>query len=594
MSRSHFAKRWGAEPDGEGRWRFRLWAPDLDRLAVAVEGRHHAMEPVGNGWFETHVAAAPGAPYAFVTGEMQVPDPAARAQAGDVHGPSRLVDPRAYDWRCDWKGRPWEDTILYELHVGTFSPEGTFDAVRRKLDHLAGIGVTAVELCPVAQFAGDRGWGYDGVLLYAPHPAYGSPEALKALIDAAHERQLMVFVDVVYNHFGPDGNYLHAYADAFFHDDRSTPWGPAIAFDRAPVRQFFIDNALYWLEEYRFDGLRLDATDQIADQSEEPILTELARAVRAHDFGRPVHLTTEDDRNITGLHGRDAAGRPQLYDGEWNDDFHHVAHVIATGERDGYYGDYAEDPRADMLIALRDGYVQQGRASPYRGGERRGEPSAHLPPPAFVNFLQNHDQTGNRAFGERLTALASRDAVEVMTALLLLSPMIPLVFMGEEWGERRPFRFFCDFHGELAEAVRKGRREEFSRWSQFADPRARQSIPDPNDPATFAGSRLDWAGRDTAEGAERMALFGKLTAIRAEHIAPRLAGMTAMNADVAAHGECGVQAGWRLADGTMLRLLANLGGAPFAAEIPGEPIHRHGAIDTDRWAIEVTIADGAP
>ncbi len=407
-----FRRSWGADPAGDGRWEFRLWAPALDRMGLLLDGREHAMERDAEGWFRAELSADPGAEYRFAPpGGPHVPDPAARAQAGDVHGASVLVDPDAYQWQTAWAGRPWHETVLYELHVGTFSKAGTFDGVRRHLDHLADLGVTAIELCPVAQFAGTRGWGYDGVLHYAPHVAYGGPEGLKRLVDAAHERGLMAFLDVVYNHFGPDGNYLNAYAPEFFHEERHTPWGAAIAYDLAPVRNFFIENALYWLDEYRFDGLRLDAVDQIEDQSEEPLLAEIATAVRDHPFGRPVHLTTEDDRNVTRFHERAPDGSPKLYDGEWNDDWHHVAHVLATHESEGYYFDYSQDARNDMAIALRDGYVQQGRHSPFRHGARRGEPSAHLPPTAFVNFLQNHDQTGNRAFGERLTTMAEPEEI---------------------------------------------------------------------------------------------------------------------------------------------------------------------------------------
>ena len=591
MSRAHFPKSWGAEPVTDGRWRFRLWAPGLEEAAVRLDGARHGMDRRADGWFETELAAPAGAPYAFAVAGREVPDPAARLQAGDVHGPSVLVDPAAFEWRSPWRGRPWHETVLYELHTGTFSPSGDFDGIARRLDHLAATGITAVELCPVAQFSGDRGWGYDGVLLYAPHRAYGGPEGLKRLVDAAHARGLMVFLDVVYNHFGPEGNYLHVYAPEFFDPEQHTPWGAAIAFDRPAVRRFFIENALYWLDEYRIDGLRLDAIDTIRNASDPPIVEELASAVRAHDFGREVHLTTEDDRNVTHLHRRDARGRALLYDGEWNDDFHHVAHVLATGEDDGYYGDYAQDPRGDLVTGLRDGFVQQGRPSPHRGGAPRGEPSSHLPPLAFVNFLQNHDQTGNRAFGERLTALAPPAAVEVLTAILLLSPMVPLIFMGEEWGETRPFQFFCDFHGELAEAVRNGRRREFARWRQFADEATRESIPDPNSPATFERSRLDWSGPDGEAGRARLRLVRELLRVRAEEVAPRLPGIRSMNGSVDARGVRGVEARWTLGDSSRLGIVANLGGTPFEDALPGRELARLGRMARDDWAVRVTLED---
>ncbi|HET7408997.1 MAG TPA: malto-oligosyltrehalose trehalohydrolase [Paracoccaceae bacterium] len=585
-----FRRSWGADPIGEHRWEFRIWAPGCERMGLLLDGREHAMDKDAEGWFHTELPADPGTDYRFAPpGGPHVPDPAARAQAADVHGASVLVDPGAFDWQTRWAGRPWHEVVLYELHTGAFSPEGTFDGVARRLDHLADLGITAIELCPVAQFAGTRGWGYDGVLLYAPHVAYGGPEGLKRLIDAAHARGLMVFLDVVYNHFGPDGNYLHAYAPEFFHAERHTPWGAAIAYDLAPVRRFFVENALYWLDEYRFDGLRLDAVDQIDDPSDEPILAEIARAVREHGFDRPVHLTTEDDRNITRFHERNEDGSPKLYDGEWNDDWHHVTHVLATAESEGYFRDYADDPRGDMATALATGFVQQGRPSPFRDGAPRGEQSAHLPPPAFVNFLQNHDQTGNRAFGERLTTLAEPRAVEVLTALLLLSPHTPLLFMGEEWGETRPFQYFTDFHGDLADAVREGRRREFARWAQFADPGLREKIPDPNDRATFERSRLDWNALDADPGRARYELIQRLVDIRELEIAHRLAGMSGHSGETETPGERGVSARWRLGDGGQLRILANLGGAPFEAAIPGLELFSLGDVARDPWAIHATL-----
>ena len=371
---SHYAKRWGAEPRTRGQYHFRLWAPAHPHITLVLAGRDHRMDATGDGWFEAETAGAPGDAYAFrLPSGLLVPDPASRQQQGDVHGPSQLVDPHAFDWKTSWNGRPWHETVHYEAHVGTFTPEGTFEGVLRKLDHLAALGITALELCPVAQFGGTRGWGYDGVLLYAPHVSYGTPDDLKRLVDAAHARGLMVFLDVVYNHFGPDGNYLASYAPQFFHPERHTPWGAAIAYDLKPVRDFYTDNARFWLEEYRIDGLRLDAVDQIDDQSPAPILQEIARAVRDHSFAYARHLTTEDDRNIVSMHCRDDDGRPVFYDGEWNDDFHHVAHVIATAESGFYYHDFASDPRRELLRALTGGFAYQGQASPFRGGVPRGQ-----------------------------------------------------------------------------------------------------------------------------------------------------------------------------------------------------------------------------
>ena len=503
-----------------------------------------------------------------------------------------LVDPEAYQWRTDWRGRPWHETVLYELHVGTFSRAGTFDGVRDHLDHLAETGVTAIELCPVSQFSGNRGWGYDGVLLYAPHVAYGGPDGLKRLVDEAHEAGLMVFLDVVYNHFGPDGSYLHMYAPEFFHPEKVTPWGASIAFEKqagAPLlhrERALLDRRVPLRRaaprRRRPDRRPVRRADPAGDRARRA-RARLRQAGAPDDRGRPQHHFE--------LHERKPDGSPKFYDGEWNDDWHHVAHVLATGESEGYYFDYASSARRQMATALRDGYVQQGEPSPFRDGERRGEPSAHLPPSAFVNFLQNHDQTGNRAFGERLTALAEPEAVRVLTALLLLSPQIPLLFMGEEWGETRPFQFFTDFHGELADAVREGRRREFAKWPKFADPELREHIPDPNDPETFTRSKLDWGASQGNAGKRRLRLMRRLLELRAAEIMPRLAGIEGNAAEVELHGTRGLLARWRMGDGSMLCILANLGGEPFEHAIPGREIFHISDISEDDWAIRVTIED---
>lgn len=567
-----YRKSWGAELHEDGRSRFRLWAPGQRAVGLRL-GRDAPSVPLdrtGDGWFETEIRGLPpGTAYAFEVGGMTVPDPAARAQVGDVHGPSLLVDPLAFRWTLPaWRGRPWSEAVIYELHVGSFEEHGDFDGVRRRLDHLARLGVTAIELMPVAQFAGRRGWGYDGVLPYCAHQAYGGGDGLKRLVDAAHEHDLMVLLDVVYNHFGPDGNYLHAYAPEFFDPDRRTPWGAAIRFSADPVRAFFIENALYWLEEYRLDGLRLDAIDQIDDQSPEPVLEELARRVRRTVTDRHVHLTTEDERNIVRLHPYDATGHPRLYTAEWNDDIHHAAHALATGESDAYYEDFAKDPAGCLLRGLGGGFVFQGEPYTPWQGRSRGVRSDGQPPVAFVNFLQNHDQVGNRAFGERLAALTDPRTVELLTAVLLLSPQIPLLFMGEEYGETRPFLFFTDFTGELADAVREGRRREFAAFRAFATATERAAIPDPNDPATLAVCRLDWARAETPEGRRRLALVRRLLAIRHAEIGPRLAGMTAMQSVARRAGARAFDVGWLTGGGEMLRLVANFGSGPAATESP--------------------------
>jgi maltooligosyltrehalose trehalohydrolase len=574
-ARYAFERSWGAELIPGAGARFRLWAPTLNAISlIAVKsGISEPMIRSEDGWFELSTdLIRPGTGYMFQLPDgMRVPDPAARAQVGNVHGPSILVDPRAYDWKNGtWQGRPWEEAIVYELHTGTFTDAGTFVGIESRLDYLVELGVTAVELMPVAQFSGNRGWGYDGVLLYAPHIAYGGPRGLKRLIDASHARGLMVILDVVYNHFGPDGNYLHAYAPEFFHHDDRTPWGAAIAYDLAPVRAFFVDNVLYWLEEYRFDGLRLDAIDQIRDES---LLDEIAHSVRSRVRDRPVHLTTEDERNIVSLHQR-LNGIPVRYTGEWNDDFHHAAHVIATGESDGYYCDYSDAPIPKFARALAEGYVYQGEPSVYRDGKRRGEPSVELSPIAFINFLQNHDQVGNRAFGERLTSLAPPEAVDALLTVLFLSPQIPLLFMGEEWGETRPFYFFTDFSGELGEQVREGRCNEFRRWQSFQNPENRRQIPDPNAVSTFVASKIDWNKLSAPSYIDRLNLVRRLLEIRKREIVPRLEGILGNTGTVLCADTNGLAVQWCLSKESVVLLLANLSGNSWRLPVSAPQVPR--------------------
>lgn len=585
MRETGFETQWGAHLRGDGTAVFRLWAPALESLRLRWgETAETGMERRGDGWFhmETRDLAA-GTPYRFVLPDgTSVPDPASRAQLGDVHGPSLLTD-SAFEWKTPhWKGRPWEEAVIYELHPGTFSPEGGFDGVRRKLDHLADCGFTAIELMPVAQFSGDRGWGYDGVLPYCPHRAYGGAAALKRLVDAAHERGLMMMLDVVYNHFGPDGNYLHLYAPQFFDEQKDTPWGPAIRMDEPAVRAFFIDNAIYWLDEFRFDGLRLDAIDRIGNGEDIPVLKELAGRVRTQFPDRHIHLTTEDERNIVALHPRDEEGKPLLFTAEWNDDIHHAAHCIATGEDAGYYEAFADDPVGHLARGLTEGFCFQGEAYAPWGGEPRGEPSAGQPPSAFIDFLQNHDQIGNRAFGERLTTLTDPQSLDLLTAVLILNPQIPLFFMGEEFGETRPFLFFTDFHGYLAKAVAQGRRREFKAFSQFAGDAAGR-IPDPNALSTFENSRLDWEKMKSEAGNRRQHLFRRLLAIRRERIAPHLAGMRTMRGKAVRAGERAFTVAWQMAD-ARLSLAANFGGedAEMAARLDGfAAIYESGAMVAD-------------
>jgi malto-oligosyltrehalose trehalohydrolase len=493
----------GAELMPQGGVRFRFWAPGAKKVELEIAGRYSALHRGQDGWYEHLVAnAGPGTLYRYrIDGELLVPDPASRFQPRDVDGPSEVVDGKSYHWQAHaWTGRPWNEAVIYELHVGTFTPEGTYAGALKKLPQLKEVGVTAIELMPLSDFAGKRNWGYDGVLPFAPDSAYGRPEDLKALIDAAHAAGMMVFLDVVYNHFGPKGNYLPRYAPQFFTDKHHTPWGAAIDFSNPVVRQYFVHNVLYWLEEYWFDGLRFDAVHAIIDDSKRHILDEIRASV---PLGK--HLVLENDANQARFIG------PGKYTAQWNDDSHHGYHVLATGEKDGYYVAYADAPAKHLARCLAEGYAYQGEVSPF-SHEARGEPSAHLPPSCFVDFLQNHDQVGNRAFGERMAQLADERALKALVAVQLLAPSPPLLFMGEEWGCRQPFLFFCDFEGELGEAVRNGRREEFKRFASF-----KSEIPDPLAESTFKSSVLDWNKRD----ATWLAHYKKLLQLRARAIAPK-------------------------------------------------------------------------
>ncbi len=473
---------------GDGFVRFPLWAPACERVQLEVLDQIFDMTPCGAGWHEVACKAAAGDRYWFVLPDgRKVADPASHFQPEDVHGPSEVIDSRAWQWTdATWKARPWKEAVIYELHVGTFTSEGTFRAAIEKLDYLADLGVTALELMPVADFPGRRNWGYDGVFLYAPDSVYGRPEDLKSLVEAAHARGLMIILDVVYNHFGPEGNYLPLYAPQFFTDRHKTPWGAAINYDgpeSRPVREFVIQNALYWIREFHVDGLRLDAVHAIVDDSPTHILEELVQRVQAEILDRHIHLILENEEN-------QAHWLDRLYTAQWNDDVHHVLHCASTGERTGYYADYLGDTQK-LGRALAEGFAFQGETMPYRGSAR-GEPSAHLSPQAFVAFLQNHDQVGNRAVGERIGKLAPSDAVRAAAAVYLLLPQTPMIFMGEEWSSDSPFPFFCDFGPDLAEAVRTGRREEFSRFPEFQDPEQREKIPDPQAESTFLSAKLDW------------------------------------------------------------------------------------------------------
>ena len=554
---------WGAHPGADGSTRFAIWAPDCAAMTLDLrDGDAVPMHRGDDGWHSVETTAPVGARYRFrLPDGMAVPDPASRRQDGGVHGWSVVTDPAAMSENREprhgeWRGRAWEEAVIYECHAGVL---GGFAAMAKRLPQLAELGITAVQLMPVAAFAGSRNWGYDGALPYAPAEDLGTPEELRALVDRAHDLGLMIYLDVVYNHFGPDGNFLGAYAKGFFDQSEDTPWGAAVAVDREPVARFFIDNARMWLAQYGFDGLRFDAVHAIAD---DEFLDAMGTELREAAGDRTVHLILENEANDP-----DRLDGP--YDAQWNDDFHNAAHVILTGETDSYYEAFADNPTAHLARTLAEGFAYQGEA--IAPGHTRGASSGHLPPTSFVNFLQNHDQVGNRAFGERLTLLTQHDRLKAATALLLLSPGIPMIFMGDETGSTSPFLFFTDFHDGLADAVREGRRREFAGFPAFSDPAARERIPDPNAPETFRRS-IPEPGPDADEW---RAFYARLLAIRHAEIVPRLRGATSLGSSVIAPGA--VTAGWHLGDGARLQVLVNLGtGAIDTSSLIGTELFSHG------------------
>ena len=492
-----------------------VWAPRPDRVELVAGHDRHAMERGDDDWWTAPLELAPGTDYAFsLDGGEPRPDPRSPWQPSGIHGPSRTVDHGAFDWTdAGWEASPLADAVIYELHVGTFTPAGTLEAAIERLDALAGLGVTHLELMPVVEFSGGRGWGYDGVDLFAPHHVYGGPEGLKRLVDAAHARGLAVLIDVVYNHLGPAGNYLAEFGP-YFSDRYSTPWGDAVNFDEAgshEVRRFVVDNALMWMRDYHADGLRLDAMQATLDMSAIHIGEEIASATHAlaERLGRRLVVTAESDLNDPRLLRPPERGGYGM-DAAWADDVHHALHVALTGEEAGYYGDFT-DPDA-LPSVLRDPYLYDGAYAPSRD-RRHGRPAdADLAGDRFIACLQNHDQVGNRARGERIGQIVSGGRARIGAALLMTVPYVPLLFAGEEWSASAPFRYFTDHADpDLGRAVTEGRRSEFAHFGWDPD-----LVPDPQDPSTFAVSKLDWAERDREPHAEMLAWYGALIALRRE------------------------------------------------------------------------------
>lgn len=550
----------GAQMIDARRSRFRIWAPaaqapTLEILDGEQANRTYAMQPEDHGFWSCIAPVGAGSAYYYRLDDgFRVPDPASRLQRGDVHDPSLVVDPRDYQWQHpQWPGRPWPEMVIYEVHPGCW---GGFKGIEKKLGYLAELGITAVELMPVADFPGQRNWGYDGALPFAPDRSYGDPNDLKHLIDTAHGLDLCVYLDVVYNHFGPEGNYLHTYAPSFFDENKSSPWGAQIDFSRREVRDFFTENALYWLMEYRFDGLRFDAVHAI---SEKDWLDEMAARVRQTvEPGRHVHLVLENERNRAEHLQRD-------FDAQWNDDGHNVLHVLLTGEREGYYANYLDQPLKKLARMLETGFVYQGQPSPIHDNKPRGTPSGHLPPHQFVLFLQNHDQVGNRAYGERLTTLCHPLALRAAVTLQLLNPQIPLLFMDEERCSTVPFLYFTDFHGELAAAVRDGRRREFRAFSAFANPEAQAAIPDPNEESTFQRS----AAFDPSDDPEQTAcyeFYRELLTLRRKAVIPWLDSTSSISAKV--QGDHAVLVAWQMGVERILWMAVNLSDQDQSSDAP--------------------------
>ncbi len=580
--------RFGTKNLTDGQTVFRLWAPSAGKVDLFIEtsgiSSQYPLAPEMGGWFsgKLRVSGTPCYYWFRIDDGLFVPDPASRFQPRDVHGPSLFVPPKKNSQQTNWQGRPWRDTVVYELHVGTFTPQGTLSAATAKLDYLADLGITAVELMPLADFPGLRNWGYDGVLPYAPDNSYGTIDDLRRFIEAAHARNLMVFLDVVYNHFGPEGNYLYVYAKPFFTDRHQTPWGSSIDFqgvNSQTVRRFFIENALYWLTEFDFDGLRFDAVHAIFDDSKPHILQELAQEIlEGPGRQRHIHLMLENDHNNSRYLRWQTESGKKCYTAQWNDDVHHALHVLLTGENEGYYIDFFDRAIDHLGRCLTEGFAWQGERSKYRGNKPRGEPSSDLMPTRFISFLQNHDQIGNRALGERISRLTHPEALKAATAVLLLAPSIPLLFMGQEWAATSPFLFFCHFEPELAAQVTKGRRREFAAFNSFRTPRQRTLIPDPNREETFLRSALQWQELEMEEHRQWWLFHRNLLRLRQAKIVPLLDLIRKKTAFYSTLGQFSLQATWPIMDGRRLELVLNLGDTALQdIHLPsGECIHATG------------------
>ncbi|SFV28477.1 maltooligosyltrehalose trehalohydrolase [Devosia crocina] len=604
ISRSH-KMRFGAEVRNGGT-RFKIWAPKCKTMQLRIKGRRKLidLEAVDDGWHRLDVdGVKAGDLYKFVLPDGQeIPDPASRHQPNGIHDFSEVIDPRSFEWTDrDWKGRPWEETVIYELHIGTFTPEGTFAAAIGKLDYLVDLGITAIQIMPINEVYGKFNWGYDGALWFAPTANYGRPEDVKAFVDAAHRHSLMVFLDVVYNHIGPYGNYLPAIAPIFTKRHES-PWGEAINYDgpdAAVVRELAVESALYWTNEFNLDGLRFDSVHTIEDDSTSHILELLAARIRASRPHCYTHLIVENSDNQELWLRRNSRAEPVHYTAQWNDDVHHLLHAAATGENTGYYADFevVEELCNKLGRALAEGFAYQGEMKPHEG-MRRGEPSEGLPATSFVVYMQDHDQVGNRVKGDRITRIAEQSAVKALMAIYLVSPQIPMLFQGEEWASRQPFPFFSDVPPDMREAVRKGRQEELKHTPEHEDPTKPdvEETVDPTSVKTFRSAKLDWDDVLIEPHASWLGHYRALIDLRKREIVPRLKGLEGFSSDYEVLGLKCVLVSWRMGDGSLLRLYANLANdtQDNVPPIEGRRIYLEGFAEEGRlgpwtvlWTIEV-------
>ena len=583
----------GAEVQGDGGVWFRIFAPAVKLLELELEGSgRRGMESEGNGWYSLKSGEArPGARYKYrLPDGTEVPDPGARFQPEDVHGPSEVIDPAAYAWGDDgWRGRPWHEAVLYELHVGTFTAEGTFRSAVKRLDHVAALGVTAIELMCIAEFPGNRNWGYDGVMLYAPDSAYGRPEEMKAFIDAAHVRGIMVILDVVYNHLGPEGNYVARYFPQILTDRHKTPWGQALNFDgeqSGVVRELVIQNAIYWVTEFHVDGLRLDASHAMVDDSPKHVLEELRERVKAAAGERIVHLILENEQNISERLQRDDSGRALGYTAQWNHDITHLLAAVFSA------ADQGETEKLGKALA--QGFVIAAQEA------GKADPCSHVPPTAYLAFIQTHDLVGNRIFGDRIGGLVPREALRAIAAIYLLLPQIPMLFMGEEWAASTPFPFFCDYHGELAEAVKKGRCEQLAGQNPAPSAEELKRAPDPQADSTLRSAQLRWDEVGEVGHKEWLEFYRALIGVRLESVVPLLGGLAESCGSYTVIGAGALTAEWRLAGGAVLRLAVNLAGEARGgfAEPDGREIWVEGwrnGQEMGPWSVRWTVSgSGGP